>query len=148
MPLNHTYSIALRCLGQVLEKRDVVAFELRFENHEFRLRCDGPSPQSGLIDLRFSEQDISSLEHQGRAMRGDSSKTLDFDGLPETLRAVGRFVDNKRGRLFRICNVDSSTPTDDCFNVEYNDYNGQLRMERLSKASLCDRLVRMYRERC
>ena len=147
MPLNHTYSSALRCLGQVLEQRDVVAFELRFENHEFRLRCDAPSPQLALIDLRFSEKDISSLEHQGRAKRGDSSKTLDFDGLPETLRAVGRFVDNKRGHLFRICNADGSTPTDDCFQVEYRDYSGELRVEKLSKASLYDRLTRMYKQR-
>jgi hypothetical protein len=148
MTLYHSYSSALRCIGQALETRDVVAFELRCEKDEFRLQCGGSSLYTELIDLSFSEQDISGLERQGRAKRRSSSNTLDFDGLPEMLRAVGRFIDSKRGHLVRICNVDSSIPADDSFNVEYKDYNGQRRVEKLFKASLYDRLIRMYKERC
>lgn len=143
-----SYSSALRCIGQALETRDVVAFELRYENDEFRLQCGGSSPYTELIDLSFSEQEISGLERQGHAKRRGSSNTLDFDGLPEMLRAVGRFIDSKRGHLVRICNVNSSSPADDSFDLEYKDYNGQTRVEKLFKASLHDRLVRMYKERC
>ncbi len=147
MLLKHSYSSTLRCLGQALEQRDIVAFELKCENQEFRLRCGGSPDSLALIDLRFSEHDISSLEQQGRAKRGRSSKTSDFNGLPEILRAVGRFVDRKRGSLIGICNVDSATPADDCLKVEYQDYTGQTRVEKLLRASLQDRLTRMYKER-
>lgn len=148
MPQDHSYSNALRCIGQALEQRDVVAFELSCENEEFRLRCGSPSPPYvGLLELQFSEPEISVLERQGRARRGGPTKTLDFDGLPELLRAVGRFVDSKRGQLVRVCNVGLSALSDDSFKVEYRGYTGEIRAETLFKASLHDRLTRMYKER-
>jgi hypothetical protein len=147
MVSGHSYAKALRCIGQLLEQRDIVAFELRYGKDECRLQCGGTSSDLALINLSFSEQKILSFEALGRAKRGGLSKPPDFNSLSEVLRAVGRFVDNKGGHLCRICNVDSSEPTGDSINLEYKDFRGQLRVEKFSAALLYERLTRMYKER-
>jgi len=147
MVFKHSYSTALRCIGQLLEQRDIVAFELKYEKDEFCLQCGGASSDLALVNLSVSERKISSIEALGRVKRGRLSKSPDFNSLSETLRAVGRYVDDKRGHLCRICNADSCDPTDDFINLEYKDFRGQLRVEKFAAASLYERLTSMYKER-
>ena len=119
MGLKHSYARALRCIGQILEDRDVAAFELKYQDDEFRVLCEADSPDLKLIHLSFSEQQISSLETLGRTKRRHPSKPPDFSSLSEILRAVGRFVDSKGGYLHRVCNVDFSDPAEDSITPQY-----------------------------
>jgi hypothetical protein len=141
------YSSALRSIGQALERADIEAFDLQCANDEFRLQCGDPtSPYLSLIELRYSLKDIEYLEVEGRAQRGDSFRTVNFDGLPQILRTLGCYVDNRGGDLLRICNSDASAP-DGSIKIEYTSGDGQLQAEELSMASIYQHSVRMYQER-
>jgi hypothetical protein len=147
MPPRHGYSSALRAIGQALETQDIDAFDLQCDNDEFRLQCGDPTPPYlSLIELRYSLKDIECLELEGRAKRGDAFKTVDFDGLPQILRALGGYLDNTGARLLRICNSDASA-TNASIKVEYTSPDGQLKAEELSIASIYQQGVRMVQER-
>jgi hypothetical protein len=145
--LRDGYSSALRSIGQALERADIDAFDLKCDNDEFRLQCGDPTPPNlSLIELRYSLEDIERLEVEGRAKRGDSFRTVDFDGLPQILRTLGRYVDNRGGGLLRICNSDASAPAG-AIKIEYTSRDGQLKAEELSMASIYQHSVQMYQER-
>lgn len=65
-------------------------------------------PYIALIEVTFSTEDIKILDREGQAKRGQSSGEVRFDSLAEVLRAVGEYIDNKRGYLRRVNNGSSS----------------------------------------
>lgn len=147
MTLRCDYSSALRCIGQALEKQDIEVFDLKCDDHGFSLECgDTTAPYLTLIELRYSFDDIESLDREGKAKRGGSFKMVDFNGLPEILRAVGRYIDNKNADLMRISNSEWSN-TKDSLQLEYETRDGHRRMEDFSMASIYDIMVRMYKDR-
>src|SRR2546430_14232085 len=128
----HTYSSALRSIGQVLEKWDMNTFDLRCSDSEFRLHCGDPTPPHlTLIKVRYTSDDISGLELKGRAKRGGSLTTAKLDSLPEILRALGHYVDSKGGRLVRICNGDVALDSS-LIMLEYETRHRQVRREDFS----------------
>ena len=142
----HGYSNALRAIGQALETQDIDAFDLQCDNDGFRLQCGGPTPPYlSLIELRYSLEDIERLELEGRAKRGAAVRTVDLARLPQTLRALGRYLDNMGARLLRISNTDASTNA--AMRVEYASPDGQLKVEELAMASIHQQGVRMVQER-
>lgn len=144
----HNSASALRCIGQTLQHLEIEAFELKRYFRDFRLLAGDPNPPyTALIELNFSPERIEALEREGQGRRGQSNLNLSFDSLPEMLRAIGEYIDNKQGRLRRIDNSCSSTPNNPIMTIEYETRTGDLQTENLTMSSLHDASVRMYRRR-
>jgi hypothetical protein len=147
MPLRYDYSAALRCIGQALEKQKIEIFDLKYDGNEFWLQCGDPNPPHLVpIELRYSSDDIETLDREGKAKRGGSFKMVDFDGLPETLRALGKYVDDKGGHLLRICNSGLAA-SNSAVKLEYETSAGNVEAEELSKASIYQTMMQMYGDR-
>jgi hypothetical protein len=141
------YAGALRCIGQALQNQGIEAFELKTHADEFRLHAGDPNPPYlDLIELRFSVEDIQSLDREGQALRRRLNREIRFDGLPEIMRAVGEYVDNKRGYLRRLNNSDSSN-IDPAVEVEYETRIGEIKSETLTMSFIRESAVRMYKRR-
>jgi hypothetical protein len=144
MRLLCTYSNALRCIGQALEKSGIEDFDLKYDGGEFRLECGDPSPPYlRLIEVRYALDDIQSLEREGKAKRGRPCEALNVDSLSELLRTLGAHVDKKRGHLLRICSSDSSLPHGSV-KLEYQT-GKDLHVEAFSMVSSHQIMARMSR---
>jgi hypothetical protein len=142
------YAGALRCVGQALQDQSIEVFELRSYGDEFRVQGGDPNPPyTALIELNFSNDDIKILDREGQARRGESSGEVRFDSVPEILRALGAYIDNKRANL-RWVNNSCSTPSDyPVIEVEYQTRAGDLQFETLTMNFIHDASVNMYKRR-
>ena len=147
MASRHVYSRILRTIGQALEKRNIDLFDLRCHQNEFFLQCGDPTPPHlSLVELRYTLADLDDLDLDARDNRASSFKLVNFEGLPEILRALGRRVEESGGQLLRICNSESSS-SDGVIQLEYQTRDGGRHMEELHVASVEDYAMRMYKER-
>jgi hypothetical protein len=147
MAPRHDHSKALRTIGQELVKRGIDLFELRCLRSEYYLQCGDPMPPYvGLIELSFSDDDVNSLELAAAGQRGGSFKFVDFEGLPEILRAAGRHVESKEGMLLRVSNTHSSFD-DHTMRLEYESRDGRNHVEEVPLTELAETARRMYKER-
>jgi hypothetical protein len=147
MKSHDRYSNALRSIGQVLGKWGINAFELTCFGSEFRLQCGDPTPPYlTLMKLRYTDDDIRSLERKGRARRGVSVTTTEQDGPAAILRALGGYVDDEGGNLVRICNSAASLE-DGLIRLEYRSRDGQIRRKDVSLISIHEYSERMYGDR-
>jgi hypothetical protein len=147
MAENFTCSHSLRVLGQALDKIGADVFEIRSRNDHFYLQCGDPTPPHlAIMDFSYTSADIRALDIQARAERQESFKFVDFSGLAEILRAVGRHIESAEGRLLRVCNFDAASGQD-CIRVEYQTRDGRTYVEELSTAIISDYAMRMYKDR-
>lgn len=92
-----SYARAMRAVGLLLEMRDLKTFDLTCDNREFRLNCGYQKPPcSTAVELRYSIDEIESLERENLINRNNSRKVVDFLSLAEVLRGLGGYVDKKR----------------------------------------------------
>jgi hypothetical protein len=147
MASRHAYSRMLRTVGQALEKRQIDLFDLRCHQDEYFLQCGDPTPPHlSLVELRFTLADLDGLDLDARDNRASSFKLVNFEGLPEILRALGHRVEKSDGRLLRICNSESFS-SDGLIQLEYQTRDGERHTEELHMASVEDYATRMYKER-
>ncbi len=147
MAPRHDHSKALRTIGQELVKRGIDLFELRCLRSEYYLQCGDPMPPYvGLIELSFSDDDVISLELAAAGQRGGSFKFVEFEGLPEILRAAGRHVESKEGMLLRVSNTHSSFD-DHTIRLEYESRDGRNHIDEVPLTELAETARRMYKER-
>ncbi len=147
MASRHDHSKALRVIGQELVKRGIDLFELRCLRTEYYLQCGDPTPPYvGLIELSFTDDDIISLEIAAASQRGGTFKFVEFESLPEILRAAGRYIENKEGQLLRISNTESSFDSD-TLRLEYESRDGRNHVEEVPLTELSETARRMYKER-
>ena len=141
------YDVTLRCIGQALQSQDIQVFELRTDANEFRVQAADPNPPyTGLIELHFSLDSITILDREGQARRHQSKSEFRFDSLPEILRAVGAYIDNKRAaRLRRLNNCCLSDDAE--VEIEYQTRGGDIRTETLSMNVIRETAVDMYKRR-
>jgi hypothetical protein len=147
MLYRQNYAATLRCIGQALQSHNIEVFELRADANEFRVQgADSNPPYTGLIELHFSPDRITILDREGQARRRQSKSEFRFDSLPEILRAVGTYIDNKRtARLRRLNNCCLSD--DAAIEVEYQIRGGDIRSETLSMNVIRETAVDMYKRR-
>jgi len=70
---------SMRVLGLLLEMHDQKTFDLRCDDSGVCLRCGYPNPPcSTTIELRYSVDEIESLEHANLIRRNNSGKVVDF----------------------------------------------------------------------
>lgn len=147
MASRHDHSKALRIIGQELTKRGIDIFELRCLRAEYYLQCGDPTPpHTGLIELSFSDDEVITLDLAAASQRGKGFKLVDFEGLPELLRASGRYIENKAGQLLKISNSDSPLDSD-VIKLEYEGPDRRTHVEELPASSLAETARRMYKER-
>jgi hypothetical protein len=141
------YASALRCIGQELESRDIEVFEVKRYAYEFRIRAGDPNfPYTGLIDIKFSTEQIELLERRGQARRGQSDEEMRFDTIPNMLRAVGEYID-KHGSLRRVDNSYPLIGEQPAIEVEYQTSAGDIRLETLPMSVIREASVSMYKRR-
>ena len=142
------YASTLRCIGQVLHNQEIEAFEINTYANEFRVLAGDPNPPyTALIELKFSVQDIEVLDREGQARRGQSTTEITnvrFDSVPEVLRAVGEYLDHKRGYLRRVDNSSSSEAT---VEIQYQTRAGDVQIENLTISFIRETCVHMYKRR-
>jgi hypothetical protein len=163
------YSQLLRPIGQVLESLGVQSFVLTLEGDDFSVRGHKPSSNetkalraiwnllsgtkfssggkpassSGVLELRYSPDDIAQLEGEAREKRHAStrSEAPEPNEISQILRACGAFVDQKRGRVLTVKKADQS------ITIEYESAQGQKVSDQFTVASLYDFYVKMYLKR-
>jgi hypothetical protein len=141
------YAGALRCIGQALQSHSIEVFELKSDANEFRVEGADPNPPfTGLIKLNFSIDDIKILDREGQARRRRSKSDFRFDNLPEILRAVGKYVDDKRAAQLRRINNCCLSDQDE-IEIEYQTRAGDIRAETLSMSAIREIAVDMYKKR-
>jgi hypothetical protein len=142
------YASALRCIGQTLQTHEIEVFDLQTQGDEFRLLAGDPNPPyTALIELRFSADNIKILDREGQARRGQSAADVRFDSVPEMLRAVGEYIDNRRGHLRRVNNSGTSIADQPVVEVEYQTRTGDIQTENLPMRVIHEASVRMYKRR-
>lgn len=142
------YASALRCIGQSLQNQKIEVFELKTRDNDFWLQCGDPNPPYlGLIDLKFSIDDIKILDREGRARRHQSNVDIRFDSLPEILRAIGEYIDSRRGHLRRIGSISMSNLDDPTVESEYETRAGDIKSEILAVSAIREIAVHMYKKR-
>ena len=147
MAARYSYSRALRTIGQELDKRGIDIFELRHDGAEFLVECGDPTPPYlGLVQLRYSVNELKSLDQAAAANRRSGFKLVDFDALGEILRALGRHVEKKDAELRAISTLDSADDGSK-FRLEYEVRGGRVHVEELYEASVAAQAEHMYHER-
>jgi hypothetical protein len=140
------YAGALRCIGQALQQQNTEVFELKTDANAFLVQCGDPNPPyTAVIELQFSPDSIEILDREGQARRRQSKSEFRFDRVPEILRAVGEYIDNKRGQLRRVNNCCLSADGD--VEIEYETRAGDIRSETLTMSFIREAAVRMYKRR-
>ena len=147
MATTFTTSRALRLLGQALERMGVEVFDIRSSDEYFYLQYGDPAPPHlEILEMTFSQADLRSSEYRVRAERQKSFNFVDFNGLAEILRAAGRYVESKDGRLLRVCNCESVCELD-AIKLEYATRDGRTYAEEFSQSTMSEYAMRMYKER-
>ncbi|MSP39489.1 MAG: hypothetical protein EXR70_13460 [Deltaproteobacteria bacterium] len=147
MAARYSQSKALRTIGQELKRRGIDLFELRCRRKEYYLQCGDPNPPYlGMVEITLSNDDLESLERAVAALRGNQHTFVNFDALPELLRAIGRYIENKDGTLLRVSNLISESDQE-MMRVEYHGPEGHVHVEELTLATLSETATRMYKER-
>lgn len=140
-------SRALRVIGQVLKTRHIDLFDLKCFGSEFYLQCGDPlPPYLKLVEMRYTAAEIHSLDTKARAKRQRAFNLVNFEGLPELLRAVGHRVDESNARLLRVTNSESANALDS-IKIEFQTRDGQRHAEEFLTGAVGDQALRMYKER-
>lgn len=140
-------SRALRVIGQVLETEHIDFFDLKCFGNEFYLQCGDPKPPHlNLVEMRYTTAEIHSLDTKAKTNRERAFKLVNFEGLPEILRAVGHRIDESNARLLRVTNSDSLSAFDS-IKIEFQTRDGQRHAEEFLTGAIGDQALRMYKDR-
>ena len=96
---------------------------------------------SRLLRLRFTQADIDKLERDGQALRSDWERSPLSHSLPQVLRTVGWYVDDKKGQLQKI------SRSGETLTVSYIGSLGTQKVETLALMQIYDMWVHLYKRR-
>jgi hypothetical protein len=131
----------------VLETQHIDLFDLKCFGNEFYLQCGDPqSPHLNLVEMRYTAAEIQALDTKAKAKRQRAFNLVNFEGLPEILRAVGHRVDENNARLLRVTNSESMIALDS-IKIEFQSRDGQRHAEEFLTGAIGDQALRMYKER-
>ena len=139
------YAVALRCIGQVLQQQDIEIFEIKTDGSEYHLDCADPNPPyTKIIRWYYPIDKIKILDRQAETRRGASGPEVRFDSIPEILRAIGEYIDDKRAQLRRLHGACLARPD---LQVEYQTRAGEIVAETLALGRVHEIAVSMYKKR-
>jgi hypothetical protein len=96
---------------------------------------------SASLLLQFTHADIDKLERDGQALRSDWERSPLSHSLPEVLRTVGWYVDDKKGQLKQISRRGET------LSVSYTGPLGTQRIETFTLVQIYDMWVHLYKRR-
>jgi hypothetical protein len=140
------YSIALRCIGQDLERRGLKTFVIKREGSHFVvLPAEQKHPGALQEILRYTPSDIERTDRCGEIQRGNEA-TLDFLHPAQMLRAIGDYLDKYGSNLVSItCTGVASVEAP--FRVEYITREGEHLIDDRPGAAIFDQCVLMFQKR-
>jgi hypothetical protein len=100
-----------------------------------------PEPTSGELELHYTQSDIERIDTEERSKRKGKVVGSEAHSLPEILRALGGYVDQKGGQVLAI-KKDGEDVT-----IEYESALRKNIVEQFTVASLYDYWVKMYMHR-
>lgn len=100
-----------------------------------------PQPSSGLLELRYSPDDIDRMDIAEQSKRRGGGAIPEAHALPQLLRALGGYVDQKGGRLLEVKKIGDEV------TLEYETALRKRMTEQFTVASLYDYWVKMYLRR-
>src|SRR5215813_9864315 len=165
---NNSYAQTLRLIGQDLEELPIETFELEVDKSVFIVRGEivvsetepkSSAPQTGFfpglrrskaifpepalqiqaIERCYTSTDLERFAKEGRSHSSDEKR--DFYKPGEFLRAIGSYLDAKRGRLLKLCK-DGQQVT-----LHYETAHGEKRTEPQSMASFYDLYIHIRKQR-
>ena len=99
------------------------------------------SGAKGPSELLLTLDDIERLDADGRARRVDSQQMVNTSSLPQVLRCLGAYLNQKRASLLKL-----SSQGDELL-LEYQTSLGSRRQASFSATAIYDIWVRMYLQR-
>ena len=100
-----------------------------------------PEATSGVLELHYSQSDIERIDTEERSKRKGQGVSSEAHALPEVLRAVGGYVDQKGGQVLAVKKENQDV------TIEYESALRKNIVEQFTVASLYDYWVKMYMRR-
>ena len=141
------FAMALRCIGQDLERRAIKCFDIRFEANEYLALCGYQEPPAETpVTIRYRAVDLADIDDAGAAKQGQTAPPKEFLNLVQILRAIGGFLDKNEARLIRMTNNEPAAgePSE---KVEYLSRDGERVLADRTGSALYDMCVAMYKQR-
>jgi hypothetical protein len=142
------YSVALRCIGQDLERRGLNAFVLKRDgSHYVVVRVDRAPDTAVPKVIRYTASDLEMIDRCGETQRGDKVRQ-EFLHRAQMLRAIGDYLDKYGSTLISIIyNYNDSALRDSPFRVEYLTREGEHMIDDRPGAAIFDECVLMFQKR-
>jgi hypothetical protein len=157
-----SYSQALRAIGCALEATHLDSFEISYHAPNFLIKvqsqdCNEPRLKGRLkrtvtqvfqrvfsnqhdVELIYTPERLKRLDHEYQ-LRRRGGGNLDPHSLPQSLRALGAYLDFKRARLVRISKRGPST------TMEYESSQDRHTREEFTPKTLYELFVQSYVKR-
>jgi hypothetical protein len=141
------YSVALRCIGQDLERRGLKTFDIKREGSSFIAvyGCQEPAAVAKAETVHYTPADIEILDRCGEGQRGKNADK-NFMNAAQMLRAIGDYLDKYGSNLIRITNHDIQVEAS-LFRVEYITREGEHVIDDRPGSAIFDMCVLMYQKR-
>lgn len=141
-----SYSSALRCIGQDLERRGLKTFAIRRDGSHFVvLASDGRAPVAAREIVRYTPSDIEMMDRYGETRRGNHAKA-EFLHRTQMLRAIGEYLDKYGSTLISITPAEVQSK-ESPFRVEYITREGERIVDDRPGAAIFDECVLMFQKR-
>ena len=141
------YAIALRCIGQDLERRGLKSFDIRLQAKIFIVECGYQEPPAPTpVSLQYDPEDIDELDRAGEGKRGELGRRQEFINQAQIFRTIGGYLDQNEARLLRLTNNHGKTK-DALFRVEYMTRDRERIVDDHVGAAIYDMCVQMYKQR-
>jgi len=141
------FAMALRYIGQDLERRGIKCFNIRFEANEYLALCGYQEPPAETpVTIRYRPVDLADIDDAGAEKQGQTVPAKEFLNLVQILRTVGGFLDKNEARLVRLTNNESAA-TEPSVKIEYISREGERVLADRTGSALYDMCVAMYKQR-
>ena len=141
------FAIALRCIGQDLERRGIRCFDIRFEANEYIALCGYQEPPAATpVTIQYRPLDLADIDDAGAEKQGKSAPAKEFLNLVQILRTIGDYLDKNEARLIRITNNHSSAK-EPSVKIEYISREGNRVFADRAGSEIYDMCVAMYKQR-
>ena len=137
------YSIALRCIGQDLERCGLKSFAIKRDGSHFVVFPSDPKVAAERV--RYTPADIEIMDRCGETWRGRQA-SQEFLHRAQMLRAIGDYLDKYGSTLISIA-YNELEPTESPFRVEYITREGERLVDERPGAAIFDECVLMFQKR-
>jgi hypothetical protein len=139
--VNH--SIALRCIGQDLERRGLKTFAIKRDGSHFVVLSSDAN--AAAESVRYTPADIEIMDRCGETARGQQTRH-EFLHRGQLLRAIGDYLDKYGSTLISISYSDLER-AESPFRVEYITREGERLIDERPGAAIFDECVLMFQKR-